>query len=408
MEERSLHIVIVGHVDHGKSTLIGRLFYDTESLPQEKIDEIRAISEEQGKEIEFAYIMDHLEEERKKGITIDTAQTFFKTAKRRYVIIDAPGHKEFLKNMITGSSQAEAALLLIDAEEGIREQTKRHCYILSMLGLKQVAVLVNKMDLVDYSKDRFDEIAGEIRSLLGSLSVSPSYIIPISASGGANVAKQSDSLKWFDGPTVLQALDNFTELAVEEKSLRFPVQDIYKINGKSIAVGRIEAGRMRKGEELIILPEEKKTHLLSIEKFQEEGIDLANTGECVGLCLDEPVARGQVLLPATDAAQYTITGNIHANIFWMTGETYHVGDTLTFKCASQEVNGRIGKIFKRFDPATVEVVEEGAVEIRSAEIAEVEINLERPVVVDSFTEIPEMGRFVLESEGNPVAGGIII
>lgn len=457
---RSLPIVIVGHVDHGKSTLIGRLLYDTGSLPEEKLEEIRMASEATGREIEFSFAMDHLEEERQRGITIDIAQTFFHTAKRRYVIIDAPGHKEFLKNMITGSSQAEAALLLIDAVEGVREQTRRHCFILGMLGIKQVAVLINKMDLVDYSQERFNTLSQEITQLFNQLStqrlndsttqpipqfpaqpifhatIQPAYVIPISARHGANVASRDDRLNWFNGPTVLEALDSFETLEVEDKPLRFPVQDVYDIDGKRIMVGRIEAGRIKKGENLHILPGGEKTTVLSIEKFQEEGIETALTGECIGLCLDRPAVRGEVLVRGEESPRRErdracpdpkspdpesisgdsgggvsgvgVTRTIHANIFWMGEHAYRKGEPVTFKCATQEVEGKIEAIYRRFDPATIEVVEKDAGEIGAAEIAEVEISLEKPAVVDSFTEIPEMGRFVLEKAGHPVAGGIII
>jgi len=204
-DERSMHIVIAGHVDHGKSTLVGRLFYDTGCLPPDKMELLREASEAQGKEMEFAFVMDQLEEERDRGITIDIAHTFFSTARRRYVIIDAPGHKEFLKNMITGSSQAEAALLLVDITEGIREQTRRHCFILGLLGFKQIAVLVNKMDAVDYSEARFRAIKDEIKTVLGQLKITPTHILPISARRGENVAARSEALAWFEGPTVLTA-----------------------------------------------------------------------------------------------------------------------------------------------------------------------------------------------------------
>src|SRR4030066_2190942 len=188
MEERSLHIVIVGHVDHGKSTLVGRLFHDTGSLPPEKLEEIKRVCASMGREFEFAYIMDNLKEEREKNITIDIAHTFFATKKRRYVIIDAPGHKEFLKNMISGTSQAEAALLLVDVHRGIEEQTRRHCYILSLIGIRQVAVLVNKMDMVNYSENSFNEIKSGIENTLAALNITPLYILPISARAGDNVA----------------------------------------------------------------------------------------------------------------------------------------------------------------------------------------------------------------------------
>lgn len=434
----SLPIVIVGHVDHGKSTLIGRLLYDTGSLPPEKIEEIRIASEATGREMEFSFVMDHLEEERTRGITIDIAQTFFSTAKRQYVIIDAPGHKEFLKNMITGTSQADAALLLLDAVEGVREQTKRHCFILGMLGIKQIVVLINKMDMVNYSKERFDTLSTEITELFSQLITRPishlapapishfpnfpipnllSYIIPISARDGSNVATRDDRLRWFDGPTVLEVLDSFETVEIEGKPLRFPVQDVYPINGKRVIVGRIEAGQIKRGEGLRILPEGETTSVISIEKFQEEGIEIARTGECIGLCLDKPAVRGQVLIKSHGvAAGFSLrspgepitTHEIHANIFWMGDNPYHKGESITFKCATQEVEGKIGNIYRRFDPATIKVVEKDAQEVGPAEIAEVEILLEKQVVIDSFTEIPEMGRFVLEKMGHPVAGGIIL
>jgi len=407
LEEHSLSIVIVGHVDHGKSTLIGRLLYDTGSLPEEKINEIRIASQTAGREMEFSFLMDHLEEERQRGITIDISQTFFNSDKRKYVIIDAPGHKEFLKNMITGSSQAEAALLLLDAAEGIRDQTRRHSYILGMLGLRQVAVIINKMDMVDYSKERFTALSDEITKILNQFNIQPSVIIPISARYGENVARPSESLKWYAGPTVLQALDNFSALEVSNKSLRFPVQDEYTIDGRNIVVGRVEAGYIRKGDNVEILPEGDRLSVLSIEKFLENDIKMAEAGECVGLCFDKPATRGQIVVSNGNQIP-RITEKIHANIFWMADNSYKKGEPVTFKCATQEVNGRINNIYKLFDPATIEIVDNDAEEIGAAEIAEVEIILEKSVVVDSFNEIPEMGRFVLEKMGHPVGGGIIL
>lgn len=406
MEEKSLHIVIVGHVDHGKSTLVGRLFYDTGSLPPEKLEEIKKTCEAMGKELEFAYIMDNLEEEREKGITIDIAHTFFMTQKRRYVIIDAPGHKEFLKNMISGTSQAEAALLLVDISRGIQEQTLRHCHILSLLGIKQVAVLVNKMDLVDYSEASFREVDSGIREVLSSLNIKPAYVIPISASKGENVAKKTEKLSWYDGPSVLQALDSFSTLSVENKGLRFPVQDIYSFDGPEVAVGRVEAGSLKKGQEVFILPQKRRSKVVEIRKFLADGITEAATGDCVGILVEGGgLKRGQIL---ANEVKSEITDTIRANIFWMVDKEYKLGIPVTFKCATQEVRGKIEKIHRRFDPASVEIVEKNASIIKPAEIAEVDIKLDAPVTVDKFSDIPELGRFVLEHGGFPVAGGIII
>ena len=406
-EERALPIVIVGHVDHGKSTLIGRLLYDTDCLPPDKYSEIQKSSEMLGRIVEFAFVMDCLEEERSRGITIDTTQTFFKTKRRRYVIIDAPGHKEFLKNMITGSSQAEAALLIIDSFEGVRDQTKRHAYILGMLGLKQVCVLLNKIDLVDYSKDKFLELKTEITEFLNKLNVHPTFVLPISAIRGDNVASPSEKLSWFHGPTVLQALDTFHDLKIEEKPLRIPVQDSYRIDGKKILVGRIESGHLTRGESLYLLPGKKKVVVESIEKFLEKGVNAAHFEESVGICLKgrHLVKRGQIL---TADLSSMISDKIKANIFWMDPMGYHAGESLLFRCVTQEVPCQIERIYRKFDPASMELTEKDASSIKSAEVADILIQLDKKVVVDPFNEIPEMGRFVLEKEGRPVAGGIIL
>lgn len=404
--ENALHLVIVGHVDHGKSTLIGRLFYDTQSLPPGKYEEIKKISEEMGKEMEFAFIMDHLQEERQKGITIDIAHSFFKTKKRKYVIIDAPGHREFLKNMITGSSQAEAALLLLDINEGIKEQTKRHCYILSLFGIRQVAVVINKMDMVDYSEERFNKISEEISNLLAQMGITASYIIPISAKLGDNLAKKSENQKWFDGPTVLDALDRFKASETENKELRFPVQDVYEVEKKSLAVGRVEAGLLRNNQEVFVLPEKEKCTIKAIKKFDENDLTQAAMGECVGIeVVGATLSRGQII---TDKTSAMVTESIHANIFWMVDEIYKVGMPVLFRCATQSAVCKIEKIYKRFDPANASVVEKDAKQIDSSQVAEVEIKLEKNVVIDKFADVPELGRFILESNGHTLAGGIIV
>jgi len=407
IEERVLPIVIVGHVDHGKSTLIGRLLYDTGCLPPDKFSEIQSSSETLGRNLEFAFVMDCFEEERSRGITIDTTQTFFKTPKRRYVIIDAPGHKEFLKNMITGSSQAEAALLIIDAFEGIRDQTRRHAYILGMLGFKQVCVLLNKIDLVEYAQDKFIQSKAEVTDFLNQLDIHPTFILPISAIQGDNVAHPSEKLSWFDGPTVLQALDTFEPLKVEEKPLRFPIQDIYSIDGKKMLVGRIEAGRLKRGENLFLLPEKKKVVVKSIEKFLKNDVATANFEESVGIYLKgrHRVGRGRIL--AGDLSSM-ISDSIRANIFWMDARAHQKGETLLFRCVTQEIPCQIEKIYKKFDPASMELIEEEASSISGAEVADVMIHLKSQAVVDPFNDIPEMGRFVLEKEGRPAAGGIIL
>jgi sulfate adenylyltransferase subunit 1 (EFTu-like GTPase family) len=209
MVKESLAFVMVGHVDHGKSTLIGRLLCDTDSLPDGKLEEIEAAAAAEGREMEIGFVMDHLHEERERGITIDTAQTFFSSPARDYVIIDAPGHKEFIKNMITGASQAEAAVLLCCVDEGVQEQTRRHAYVVRLLGLEQVVVAYNKMDRVGYEQQRFEQVKADMDVFLGRLGITPSVEVPVSARIGDNVADRSDNMPWHEGPTILEALDMF-------------------------------------------------------------------------------------------------------------------------------------------------------------------------------------------------------
>jgi sulfate adenylyltransferase large subunit len=408
MEERELHIVIVGHVDHGKSTLVGRLFFDTGCLSPSKMEEIKESSKAEGKDgkIEFAHVMDCLQEERDQGITIDIAHTFFNTERRRYVIIDAPGHREFLKNMISGTSQAEAAIMLVDAARGVEEQTLRHCHVLGLLGIKQVAVLLNKMDLTGYSEESFIKVKDDITKVLSGLGITPSYVIPISAMEGDNVAEKSVNMKWYDGPTVLSALDSFESVKALDRGMRFPVQDVYDIDGVKVAVGRVEAGVLRAGEEVFILPEKKKARIKEIKKYLEDGIKEATAGDAIGITAEGVgFDRGQIVVDRIDA---DVTDTINANIFWMVDKDYTLGRPLTFKCATQDAGATIEKIYQRFDPASIEVVERDASIIKPSEVAKVEIKLDRPVVVDPFSKIQETGRFVLEHDGFTVAGGIIL
>ena len=244
--KEQLRVVIVGHVDHGKSTLVGRLFHDTGMLPDGKFEAIEEMCRRRGMPFEWAFLMDSLKAERDQGITIDTSQIWFRHADREYVLIDAPGHREFIRNMVTGASNADAALLLIDADHGVRGQSRHHGYLLQLLGVRQVAVAVNKMDLIDYDEERFRAIEAEYRAYLEGLDVTPTCVIPISAREGDNVAAPSDKLGWHSGPTVLDVLAGFAQPASNDDApLRLPLQDIYKFDDRRILAGRIESGRLK-------------------------------------------------------------------------------------------------------------------------------------------------------------------
>ena len=403
----ALSFVIVGHVDHGKSTLIGRLLFDTDSLPPDKIEEIKKASAGQGRPTEFAYLLDHLEEERRQGITIDTTQVFFKSPNRSYVIIDAPGHVEFVRNMITGASQAEAAVLIVDVAQGVQEQTRRHSYMLSLLGLDQVVVLINKMDLVDFSRQRFDAVKQDVGQWLQAIGIQPSLYIPISAIDGHNIACKSELLPWYDGPTFLESLDSLrSKQPASSKPLLFPIQDVYKLADKRMNVGRVEAGTIRQGMDIKILPSGRTTTVNSIEKFLQT-TDTAIAGECIGITTTDSVFLERGNIVCEPSHEPNLTDTVHASVFWMDKQDFNKGQRLTLRCATQETPCAIEAISKRINSATLETIEENAQIIKNLEVAQVVIKTKTPVAIKDFNDVQELGRFVLVRDENTSAGGII-
>jgi bifunctional enzyme CysN/CysC len=406
-ETRQLKIVIVGHVDHGKSTLVGRLIHETGSLPEGKLEAIRAMSERRGMPFEWAFLMDAIQAERDQGITIDTTQIWFKTKKRPYVIIDAPGHKEFLKNMVTGAASSEAALLLIDAHEGVQEQSRRHGYLLSLLGVKQVAVLVNKMDLVGYSADRFGQVAEDYRAYLGGLGVTPACIVPISAREGDNMVEHSVRMPWYQGPTVLQALDGFEykELPTE-RPLRMPVQDVYKFDQRRIIAGRIESGTVRVGDEVVFSPSNKLARIKSIEAWHvPEAPEAAGAGQSVGVTLTEQifVERGEVM---SHLEQAPIESNVFkARLFWLGRKPLLIGNGYTLKLGTLEAPVTVEAIDHVIDTSDLSTRPADKVERNGA--GEVVLRTKRMLTLDEHDQNPITGRFVLVEDYLPVGGGII-
>lgn len=407
MEKQTLKFVIVGHIDHGKSSLIGRLLYDTDSLPPDKMEEVRKTSKDLGRDTEFAYLLDHLEEERKQGITIDTTQVFFKTDSREYVIIDAPGHVEFVKNMITGASQAEAAVLIVDAKEGMQEQTRRHATVISLLGIDQVLVVINKMDLVNFSKQAYGNLKKEIGNFLKPFNITPQTYIPISALKGDNVAKHSENMPWCEESTVLESLDLLkNKVAAENQTLILPVQDIYKIDDKRVAVGKVETGKVEAGQEIMILPDRKTTKIRSIEKFLESS-SVCYAGESIGFTTEDAVflERGNVVCEKEKPP--VTSDNFKASIFWLSKQGCRKGEKILFRCATQEISCKIEQIHRRINSSTMEIIEENADQLNNLEIGEVTIKIKKPVIINTFRDVREIGRFVLVQADNISAGGII-
>lgn len=403
-----MRIVIVGHVDHGKSTLIGRLLYDTDMLPEGKYEELVEVSERRGMPLEWSFVLDSFQAERDQAVTIDTTQIWFNTDERDYVIIDAPGHREFLKNMISGAAAADAAVLVVDADEGVREQTRRHAYLLHLLGLKQVAVVVNKMDLVKHSAERFGEVSAEVKKYLGSLGITPSAIVPVSARHGDNIAQTSEHMSWYNGKALLDTLDTFTSPpAPVERPLRFPVQDVYRFDEKRYIVGRVETGILRTGDEVIFSPSNRTAKVTGIEKWNAPVQPVeARAGESIGITLDQPiyVERGDVASHEDENAPM-LTDVFRASIFWISDSPLKVGATYKAKLATSEYMVTVQSIDKVVD--TQDLAGSEGEKVSRNEVAEVTLRAKGMMAVDPYSENGRTGRLVLFDRYDVVGGGVV-
>lgn len=412
-ELKEMNIVIVGHVDHGKSTVIGRLLADTGSLPDGKLEMVRELCRRTSKPFEYAFLLDALKDERAQGITIDTARSFFKTLKRKYIIIDAPGHIEFLKNMITGASRADAALLVIDAHEGIQENSRRHGYMLSMLGIKQVAVLINKLDLIAEG-DRegiYDNIVTEYGAFLRQIELKPTCFIPVSAAEGYNIAARTGQMDWYAGPTVLEALDRFTEvLPPDDLPFRMWVQDTYKFTAQNderrIIAGTVASGKLKVGDEIMFLPSGKKTFVKSIEVFNEEPKNTVSAGYATGFCMTEQIYAKRGELISIIGQDSPLTGSkIKASVFWLGKEPLSPDKSYKIKIGSAQVGCRLESVIGVLNAATLEGMEQTYVERH--EVARCVFRLDRPLAFDVAGQFEETVRFVLV-DGYEITGGGII
>ena len=406
--EPKLKVVFVGHVDHGKSTLIGRILHDTDSLSEGKIEQVKKACAAEGMEFEFAFLLDALLEEQKQNVTIDTTQIPFRTARRHYVIIDAPGHKEFLKNMITGASSADAAILVISADEGVREQSRRHAYLLSMLGIRHIIVVVNKMDLVDYSEKRFREIEQEYRKFLRELGLDARIFIPASAREGENVARASVKMKWYGAANVLEALDLLKPQQREvDLPLRFCVQDVYRFDERRIIAGRIETGTLKVGDQLVFSPANKSSVVAAIERWNVQENGPAVAGDSIGITLSEQifVERGYV---ASHENETPIEANrFHADLFWIVREPLRVGHLYNLRLATQDVKCEVVSIERVMDSSTLESKGDGREQLERNEIGRLTIQTRGRLVIDNHDRIPNLGRFVIIDDGQICGGGTI-
>jgi bifunctional enzyme CysN/CysC len=404
-----VRIVIVGHVDHGKSTLIGRLLYETGSLPDGKLESLKAVSARRGMPFEWSFLLDALQTERDQGITLDTSQIRFRTPSRDFVLIDAPGHAEFLRNMITGAAQADAALLIVDAAEGVRDQTRRHGYLLHLLGIRQVAVVINKMDRVNFDERRFRDIEVEISTHLVNLGLTPTAVVPISARDGDGVARRTEAIAWYGGPTVVETLDGFMPArTANELALRLPVQAVYKFDDRRIIAGRIETGRIAVGDEIVIMPSGKTAHVRSIESWPEpaQAPRTAGAGQSIGITLDSEIFldRGDVV--STSAVRPKAAQHLRARVFWLNEEPLEVGSTINVRIGTAEARGTIAAIEKAVDPGALSTTE--ATAVAQHHVGEIDIALSRPLAVDPYALNSRTGRIVLDMKGRISGGGLVL
>jgi small GTP-binding protein len=397
----NINVVIIGHVDHGKSTLIGRLLYDSESITEGRVEEIQKLAEEYKKRFEFAYFIDSFDDELKEERTIDTTGVMFKGQKNLYAITDVPGHKEFIKNMLTGASHADVAVLVVAADEGIKEQTGRHAFLINMLGIKRLSVLVNKMDLVDYRQEVFNEIKTGVNKLLASFGYSGLEFIPASAMEGDNIYKPSPNMKWYEGPTLIQVLDK-VEVTKELKPLRFVVQDTYAVDSDKVVVGRIESGTLNKGDSVMFQPSGVRGAIEKIRVFEGE-IQEAKQGDSIGIVINEEVQRGDVcgLVDSPPVAVKEFLGEAV-----LLEKNLKKGDKLELRCGTARVGCEIKEIREKINSETGEVVERGPNMINENDAAVILFATE-PLVVEGFSEIPELGRFVLVKDRNIGAGVVL-
>jgi elongation factor 1-alpha len=415
MADRShLNLVFIGHVDHGKSTLVGRFLYDTGALPENEYRKLQALAEEKGKgTFAFAYAMDNLKEERERGVTIDVSYKKFKGQKHDFTIIDAPGHQDFVKNMITGTSQADSAVLVVSAKDGVQPQTKEHAFLANVMGIKTITVAVNKMDEVEYKEDVFNKVKEEVLKLLKMSGFKEEQIevIPVSAWMGDNVAKPGDKMPWHKGKTLLQRLDALPAVELPtDKPLRLPIQDVYSIKGVgTVPVGRVESGIMKPGDNIVIMPSKKTGEVRSMEAHHEQ-LQEAKPGDNIGFNIRglerKDINRGDVLGHSKDPPM--VAKDFTAQIVVLQHPTaIPVGYTPVFHMHTAQMSCSLTELQKKMDPKTGQVAEENPKFLKSGDAAIVKIVPQRPLVVEEFKKFPSLGRFAIRDMGKTVAAGVV-
>ena len=409
------NLAVIGHVDHGKSTLVGRLLYETENVPEHVIEQHKEEAEEKGKGgFEFAYVMDNLAEERERGVTIDIAHQEFDTDEYNFTIVDCPGHRDFVKNMITGASQADNAVLVVAADDGVQPQTQEHVFLARTLGIDEMIIAVNKMDLVDYEEGRYEQTKDEVTDLLNQVRFDTDSVkyIPVSAFEGDNVESQSENTPWYDGETLLDALNNLPEPSPPtDADLRLPIQDVYTISGiGTVPVGRVETGILNTGDDVSFQPSDVAGEVKTIEMHHEE-VPEAQPGDNVGFNVrgigKDDIRRGDVCGPADDPP--SVAETFQAQVVVMQHPSViTAGYTPVFHAHTAQVACTIESIDKKIDPASGETAEENPDFIQSGDAAVVTVRPQKPLSLEPSSEIPELGSFAIRDMGQTIAAGKVL
>ncbi len=418
-EKVHINLVFIGHVDHGKSTTVGRLLYDSGNIDEQAMRKLKEKAKELGKSgFEFAFVMDNLKEERERGLTIDLSHKRFETPKYYFTIIDAPGHKDFIKNMITGAAQADAGVLVVAANDGVMAQTQEHVILARTLGVDQLIVAINKMDMQQYSEKRFNEVKADVEKLLKQVGYKPETIqfVPLASLLGENVTKKSTNMPWYKGGTLLETLDTLTEPEKPTQlPLRLPIQDVYNITGIGVVpVGRVETGVMKVGDKVIVVPAREGKgvtgEVKSIEMHHEQ-MQKAEPGDNVGFNVrginKMDIARGDVLGHVDNAP--TVATEFTAQIIVLNHPTVvTVGYTPVFHIHTAQVACKIIEIVKKLNPATGETLQEKPDFIKNGDAAIIKVKPIQPVVIEKQKEIPQLARFAVRDSGSTVAAGMCI
>jgi elongation factor 1-alpha len=414
-EKPHMNLIFIGHVDHGKSTLVGRTLYDSGALSEQAYRKLEAEAKDKGKStFVFAYVMDNLKEERERGVTIDVAYKKFEGKKNSYTIIDAPGHKDFVKNMITGTSQADAAVLVVAVKEGIQPQTKEHAFLAQVMGLKTITVAINKMDEVNYDEAKYNEVKADLEKLLKGVGFKDEQLnyIPVSGWRGDNVVKKTDNMSWYKGPTLIDFLDQLDAPKLPtDKELRLPIQDVYTIKGVGmVPVGKVETGVMKPGDKIVAMPSGKTGEVKTIEMHHQQFTE-AKPGDNIGFNVrgfeKGDVARGDVL--GHVGKPPTVVKDFTAQIVVLNHPTaIPVGYTPVFHMHTAQLSCSITEIQKKLDPKTGGMKEENPKFLKTGDAAIVKIVPTKPVVLEEYKKFPQLGRFAIRDMGQTVAAGIVL